>query len=113
MPSPGRAVLVRPLCGPLPRAVPEVDVCMSRVFALVAVVGALLAAAPASTAATASVPPRFTGVMWDREIQDAPRAVQEQQWAVMAKSGVGSVRAIFAWHLAQPDPGRPPSFART
>ena len=87
---------------------------MSRVFALVAVVGALLAAVPAASAAGSNtVPSRFTGVMWDRDIQDAPREVQEQQWAVMARSGVGSVRAIFAWHLAQPDPGRPPDFART
>jgi hypothetical protein len=69
---------------------------------------------PATSVAAASTTPQlFTGMMWDREIQDAPRPVQEQQWAVMSQSGVRSVRAIFAWHLAQPVRGRPPNFART
>ncbi|MEA2141990.1 MAG: hypothetical protein QOI64_420, partial [Solirubrobacteraceae bacterium] len=75
---------------------------MTRLVALAALLGALVAAAPAGAAAD-RVPSRFTGVMWDRHIQDAPLAVQKRQWSVMARSGVGSVRAIFAWHLAQPD----------
>jgi hypothetical protein len=87
---------------------------MTRLVALAALLGAMYAgAAGPAGAATDRVPSRFTGVMWDRDIQDAPRAVQEQQWTVMARSGVGSVRAIFAWHLAQPESNRPPSFALT
>jgi hypothetical protein len=66
-------------------------------------------------AATAKrvVPKQFVGVMWDREIQDAPRKVQKEQWATMAASGVESARAIFSWDLAQPEKGKPVYFTLT
>jgi hypothetical protein len=86
---------------------------MARVAAVGAALCALLAAAPAAGAAGRSVPPNFTGVMWDKEIQDAPQEVQREQWATMALSGVETARVIFAWHLAQPVKEQPPSYALT
>jgi hypothetical protein len=88
---------------------------MARLAVLTAFGCALLAAVPTAPAGAAArlVPPRFTGVVWDKEIQDAPLAVQHEQWATMAASGVETTRVIFAWHLAQPKPNRPPSFDRT
>ena len=51
------------------------------------------------------VPRGFFGVMWDRAATEAPAAEQEAQWALMASSGVESVRTVFNWALAQPEPG--------
>jgi len=73
----------------------------------------VLIAVPVAGAAERSAPKRFVGVMWDREIQDAPREVQSRQWAAMAASGVETARVIFSWELAQPEQGKPPSFALT
>ena len=46
----------------------------------------------------------FYAVMWDRDATKAPLAEQEAQWALMARSGVESVRTVFSWALAQPEP---------
>jgi hypothetical protein len=73
---------------------------------------ALLAAAPAADAAKRKVPRGFYGVMWDREAAHAPDSAQEQQWGLMASSGVESVRTVFSWARAQPDQGVT-SFAHT
>lgn len=74
----------------------------------------VLVAAPASYAANQRlVPKRFVGVMWDREIQDAPRSLQRTQWAEMASSGVESARVIFSWDIAQPREDAPIDFERT
>jgi hypothetical protein len=43
--------------------------------------------------------------MWDRDATSAPDADQESQWALMARSGVESVRTVFHWATAQPEPG--------
>lgn len=77
--------------------------------ALVALLGAL---APAASAAERRVPPRFVGVMWDKEIQDAPPELQKAQWETMARSGVESARVIFSWNLAQEQPHFKPNFVR-
>ena len=66
---------------------------------------ALLVAAPAADAAKRKVPRGFFGVMWDRDAARAPEAAQEEQWSLMSSSGVESVRTVFSWARAQPDPG--------
>ena len=71
----------------------------------------LLLAAPAP-AAERKVPPRFVGVVWDKEIQDAPAAVQARQWREMAQNGVESTRVIFSWNLAQARATVKPNFVR-
>jgi hypothetical protein len=71
---------------------------------LVATLALLLAACPPAVAKR-KVPRGFYGVMWDRAATDAPDAEQEEQWALMARSGVESVRTVFNWALAQPEPG--------
>lgn len=73
---------------------------------------ALLAAAPAADAAKRKVPRGFYGVMWDRDAASASDAAQERQWSLMASSGVESVRTVFSWARAQPNP-RVTSFAET
>jgi hypothetical protein len=83
-----------------------------RLIAAVALI--VLAAMPGGAgAATRKVPARWFGTMWDKAIQDSPADFQDAQFATMAKSGVESTRSIFAWNLAQPDEGQPPSFALT
>ena len=69
-------------------------------------------AAPAAPAAGRRVPPRFVGVMWDKEIQDAPGDVQSPQWAAMARNGVETARVIFSWNLAQDERRFKPNFVR-
>jgi hypothetical protein len=71
---------------------------------LVATLALLLAACPPAVAKR-KVPRGFYGVMWDRAATEAPDAEQEEQWALMARSGVESVRTVFNWALAQPEPG--------
>src|SRR5215207_746211 len=73
----------------------------------------LIAAIPAADAAARSVPQGFYGVMWDRAVAEAPAAEQEAQWALMARSGVESVRTVFLWSSAQPEAGKAPDFAAT
>ena len=73
----------------------------------------LLAAGPAG-AAKRSVPQAFYGVNWDSEIsENAPAALEDQEWARMARSGVEATRTNFLWRTAQPEPGGPIDFTRT
>jgi hypothetical protein len=78
-----------------------------------ALLAALLALAPAADAGKRRVPHGFYGVMWGRTAEDTPAAGQEEQWAVMARTGVESARAVFSWAQAQPSAGTPPSFEST
>jgi hypothetical protein len=86
---------------------------VKRPLLLLAIVATLLAAAPAVEAASRRVPQGFYGVMWDRAATAAPDADQTGLWNLMARSGVESVRTEFSWAKAQPEAGRPPSFAAT
>jgi hypothetical protein len=82
-----------------------------RIAALVAVVAtAWFAAAPAETQAA---PKRFFGVVYDRDVSDASAATQDQQFTLMRKTGVETVRRVFSWAAAQPEEGQPPNFADT
>jgi hypothetical protein len=78
-----------------------------RPTALVAAVAAVCALATPASAATA----RFFGVVYDRDVEAAPAATQDQQFTLMRKSGVKTVRRVFSWATAQPDPSQPPNFA--
>jgi hypothetical protein len=78
---------------------------MPRLSILLATALVALVAMPAAPAlAKRSVPRGFYAVMWDRDATKAPLAEQEAQWALMARSGVESVRTVFSWALAQPEP---------
>ena len=78
-----------------------------RIAPLVAVVASACAlAAPAEAS-------RFYGVVYDRDVTSASTAVQDQQFALMKKTGVGAVRRVFSWAAAQPDEGQPPDFSDT
>jgi hypothetical protein len=79
----------------------------------VAVLLLLAIAPPAATAAGQPLPKRFAGVVYDREIHTAPQALQRQQWATMAASGVESARVLFMWEAAQRRKGDPISFAHS
>ena len=78
---------------------------MQRPLIMLAAVLALLLAASQAEAAKRKVPRGFYAVMWDREATDAPDAEQEEQWSLMARTGVESVRTVFNWARAQPEPG--------
>ena len=78
---------------------------MQRLLILLAAAAVMLAAASPAEAAKRKVPRAFYGVMWDRAATLAPPAEQEQQWSLMARSGVEGVRTVFNWALAQPQPG--------
>lgn len=78
---------------------------------VLAVLAALLAAAPA--AAARSVPHGFVGVHWSYELASAPADAQDAQWDVMASSGVESVRADFSWPAMQGGRGEPLDFSRS
>src|SRR4051794_25158330 len=79
---------------------------------LAALAALSLPTAPAAEAAPRKVPPRFVGVMWDKDIQDAPAELQTAQWRTMAQSGVESARVIFSWNLAQEERRFKPNFVR-
>jgi hypothetical protein len=85
---------------------------MIRALAAIAVTTALLGA-PAAEAAERSVPQGFYGAMWDRAATRASAGEQEQQWALMAQSGVESVRTVFSWAKAQPVEGSRPDLSET
>lgn len=73
-----------------------------------------LAAAPAVADAAARKAPRgFHGVMWDRAASSGSVREQEEQWALMARSGVESVRTVFSWADAQPEADAPDNWSRT
>jgi hypothetical protein len=78
---------------------------MQRFFVLTAATLVLLSAWSQPALAKREVPRGFYGVMWDRDATDAPAVDQEAQWALMARSGVESVRVVFSWAQAQPEPG--------
>ena len=78
---------------------------MKRFALLLALASTLLVAAPAADAARATRAPKmFYGVMWDRAATDDSEDAEEQ-WALMARSGVESTRVVFSWAEAQPTPG--------
>jgi hypothetical protein len=83
--------------------------CGASLLALAALTAAVPTPAPA---AERRVPPRFVGVVWDKEIQDAPGELQAEQWEQMARNGVESARVIFSWNLAQEEAGFKPNFVR-
>jgi Beta-galactosidase len=78
---------------------------MQRVLTPLVAALALLAFALPAQAAKRKVPRGFYAVMWDRDATKAPDSDQEAQWALMARSGVESVRTVFHWAEAQPEPG--------
>ena len=88
-----------------------VEVVVRRALLMAALV--LLAAAPAAQAARRQVPRGFYGVMWDRSGTRADDRAQDEQWALMARSGVESVRTVFSWAAAQPEAGDPIGFEAT
>jgi hypothetical protein len=82
-----------------------------RLLSIVAVVAASLAIVPAANAAKRLVPHGFYGVVWDGEVASARAEQQEAQWALMAQSGVESVRTVFSWAAAQPTLDGPMNFS--
>jgi hypothetical protein len=74
---------------------------------------ASLALAACPGVAHAATPTGFFGVTYDREILDAPSALQDAQFRAMKANHVQSVRAVFDWSIAQPQAGGPIGFART
>jgi hypothetical protein len=80
-----------------------------RIAPLIAVVAAAAVVAPPAQAA----PKRFLGVVYDREVSVAPAAVQDEQFALMRKNGVRTVRSVLSWAAIQPTAGQPPNFADT
>lgn len=57
------------------------------------------------------VPYGFYGVLWDGDVDRAPAEQQDAQWALMARSGVESVRTVFSWAAARPTPDGPRNFS--
>ena len=87
---------------------------MQRLVILAVLVATLLAAAAPARAAAEPRPPRgFFGVMWDRAAFRGSAEEQDAQWALMARSGVESVRVVFSWAATQPTPGGPDDYSRT
>jgi hypothetical protein len=84
-----------------------------RLLVLAVALIALLAAAPPADAGKRRVPRGFFGAMWDGSVVNASDGVQDEQWALMSRTGVESVRAVFSWEDAQPTAGSPISFSRT
>ncbi len=78
----------------------------------VAVLVLAASAAPSAWAAGRRVPPHFMGVYWGNTAIDAPPSVQDEQWRLMARSGVESVRTVFNWAEAQPSREAPPDWTR-
>jgi hypothetical protein len=78
---------------------------------------ALFAAAtlalPAAAKAQGSVPEGFYGVTWDRATTRAPEADQAAQFALMASTGVETVRTVFRWSEIERNPSQPPDFTGT
>src|SRR4030095_6511858 len=82
--------------------------------AIIAVLAAvLLAVAPGAGAATKPGAPKgFFGVMWDRAAVRGSPEHQEDQWALMARSGVESARLVFSWAAMQPTAGGPDDYRK-
>jgi hypothetical protein len=81
-------------------------------LAVVLALVALMAAAP-SADARRKVPHGFFGTMWDGSVVNESDEVQDEQWALMARTGVESVRAVFSWGDAQSNPDASPNFEKT
>lgn len=73
----------------------------------------LLALAFPAAAGARSVPQGFYGMVYDGGVTSAPPAVQDAQFARMARAGVESVRTVFSWSDAQPVQGGPADFSHT
>ncbi len=86
---------------------------MSVARAILLTLALMLALAPAAEASKRRVPQGFYGVMYDRGVALAPEGDQDAQNALMARSGVESIRTTFSWADAQPRPVEPPSFDST
>ncbi len=86
---------------------------MSMTRAILLSLALLLAVAPAAEAAKRRVPQGFFGAMYDRGVASAPEGDQDEQNALMARSGVESARAVFSWAAAQPQPGQAPDLSET
>ena len=82
---------------------------MKRLAVVVAVLAALLVAAPADAR---SVPRGWLGVQADGPLTE-PGNPFGGEWDLMASSGVETVRVAFDWREAQPAEGGPISFAAT
>ena len=80
-----------------------------RIAALAVAVAAACALATPASGATS----RFFGVVYDRDVNEAPAATQDQQFTKMRGTGVRTVRRVFSWAAAQPDPAQPPNLADT
>ena len=88
---------------------------MPRLLTALTALALLVLLVPASAgAAKRSVPQGFYAVNWDSEIsENAPAALEDQEWARMARSGVEATRTSFVWATAQPEPNGPINFTRT
>ena len=71
---------------------------------LAALVGATIAATPAE-AAKRKVPFGFFGTVLQPDIASVPDAAIDQQMALMARSGVESVRTTMSWERIEPTQG--------
>ena len=79
---------------------------MQRLLILLAAASALLPAWSSAEAAQRKVPRGFYAVMWDRAATEAPDPEQEEQWSLMARSGVEAARTVFNWARNESEPGR-------
>ncbi|HEX5909058.1 MAG TPA: hypothetical protein VFY44_01110 [Thermoleophilaceae bacterium] len=80
---------------------------------LIAALAASLLAVPSADAAKRKVPATFSGVQLDGGAETDPPAVQEAQFALMARSGVESARIVFSWRDMQPQKNGAFDFTRT
>ena len=82
--------------------------------ATLAVLAALVAAAPANSYANRAVPRGFFGAVWDGKVKDKSGApTRSHEWKRMKGSGVESARTAFDWSFAQPTRASDISFAQT
>ena len=66
---------------------------------------------PGAEAAKRSVPGQFAGVMLDGGAENDPPEVMDRQMALMARSGVETVRLVLSWAAIQPVKGGPLDFS--
>lgn len=81
-----------------------------RPLLLLVVLAIGLSAVPEADAAKRQVPFGFHGMMYDGDIVEGPVQQRRAQWAVMAKSGVESVRTVVSWARTQPTADGPLDF---
>ena len=72
-----------------------------------------LAAAPSADAAKRKVPRGFFGTIFDGDVRSAAATLVDQEFGLMATSGVESVRTNFFWAEVQPARAPPRSPAPT